>query len=52
MFGAVWACKTKFEKKVRFLTNGSSDQIGIGIDQVFGLGVQFRYVAQGVERSE
>ena len=52
MFGAVWACKTKFEKKVRFLTNGSSDQIGIGIDQVFGLGVQFRYVAQGVERSQ
>ena len=51
MFGAVWACKTKFEKKVRFLTNGSSDQIGTGIDQVFGLGM-FRYVAQGVERSQ
>lgn len=52
MFGAVWACKTKFAKHVRFLTNGSFDQIGTGIDQVFGLGVQFRYVAQGVERSE
>ena len=49
MFGAVWACKTKFEKNVRFLTNGSFDQIGIGIDQVFGLGVQFRSVAQGVD---
>ena len=51
MFGAVWACKTKFEKKVRILTNGSSDQIGTGIDQLFGLGM-FRYVAQGVERSQ
>ena len=51
MFGAVWACKTKFEKKVRILTNASSDQIGTGIDQVFGLGM-FRYVAQGVERSQ
>ena len=51
MFGAVWACRTNFANKVRFLTNGSSDQIGTGIDQVFGLGM-FRYVAQGVERSQ
>jgi hypothetical protein len=53
MFGAVWACQTNLDDdNVRFLTNGSFDQIGIGIDQVFGLGVQFRYVAQGVERSQ
>ena len=52
MFGAVWACRLDFDDNVRFLTNGSFDQIGIGIDQVFGLDVQFRYVAQGVERSQ
>jgi hypothetical protein len=52
MFGAVWACRMDLNQNVRFLTNGSFDQIGTGIDQVFGLDVQFRYVAQGVERSQ
>jgi hypothetical protein len=52
MFGAVWACRMNLNQNVRFLTNGSFDQIGVGIDQVFGLDVQFRYVAQGVERSQ
>lgn len=51
MFGAMWSCKSKFGDNVRFMTNATDDQIGIGIDQALGLG-QFRYVAQGVERSQ
>ena len=52
LFGALWACRTELKPNSVLLTNGSSDQIGTAIDQVFGLGVQFRYVAQGVERSQ
>jgi hypothetical protein len=51
LYGTLWACKTILNENTVLLTNGSSDQIGTGIDQVFGLGM-FRYVAQGVERSQ
>jgi hypothetical protein len=51
LYGALWACKTVLKENSVLLTNGSSGQIGTGIDQAIGLGV-FRYVAQGVERSQ
>ena len=54
MFGSLWACKTTYEKKVRFLTNSSLALISEGLVQAFGLQGQesIRYVARGIERSQ
>lgn len=46
MFGAIWACKTKLEKNVRFLSNATSNQTGKAIDGVMGLGT-VRFMARG-----
>lgn len=50
-FGVIWTCKVKYGKNFVLLNNASSDDVARGIDTIFGLSA-FRYVAQGVERSQ